>query len=70
MAARRRLAAALPLLAVLTLGLAACSPEANRGGGEGADVGNRGEPIQMHGDEDQDDRIFFDTPRKPPIEGS
>lgn len=72
-APRRRLAAALPLLAALAFVLAACSPESGRGGrggSAGADVGNVGDTIQMHGDEDQDDRIYLDTPLKLPIDGS
>jgi len=38
------------LLLVALLALAACSPEATRtrGGGPGADVGNHGQPVQLH----------------------
>lgn len=66
--------ALLALLAALTLGLAACGPESgrSRGGGAGADMGNKDadEAVELHGDEEQDVRIYTDTPRKPPIEGS
>jgi hypothetical protein len=53
----------LALVALLTL--AACgSPEARRarGGGPGADVGNRGEQIQLHGVRDP----FHKTPVRSP----
>jgi hypothetical protein len=43
---------ALALLALSVAGLlAACGPEASRtrGGGLGADIGNRGATVQMHG---------------------
>ena len=46
----------------LVLALSACSPEASRarGGGAGADVGNHGSPVEIHGTQD----MFHDTPRK------
>ncbi|CAA9563637.1 MAG: hypothetical protein AVDCRST_MAG19-2037 [uncultured Thermomicrobiales bacterium] len=72
MVARRHLAT-LALLPALALALSACSPESGRGGrggSEGADVGNTGDAVQLHGDKDQDERIYLDTPRRPPIEGS
>ena len=46
----------------LFLSLAGCtSPEATRarGGGPGADVGNRGEIVEMH----EGSRPFYETPR-------
>ena len=65
-----RLAARLPLLVGLTLGLAACGPEAERtqGGGTGAAPGNRNEEVQLHGDEPTDERIYFGTTIKRPAE--
>lgn len=51
-------------LVSLTFLLAACAPEANRerGGGAGADVGNRDESVTMHGDQSARDRIYYQTP--------
>lgn len=49
------------LVGLLALGLAACdSPEATRrrGGGPGADVGNRSSVVEMH----QGARPYFQTP--------
>jgi hypothetical protein len=49
------------LVGLLSLGLAACeSPEATRrrGGGPGADVGNRSPVVEMH----QGARPYFQTP--------
>jgi hypothetical protein len=45
----------------LTVGLAACGPEdkRERGGDRGADVGNVGTPVQVVGDADRDERIFY-----------
>ena len=65
-----RLAALLPILVTLLLGLAACGPEAERGqgGGPGADVGNRDAEVQMHGDESPEQRIYYDTPIERPAE--
>lgn len=67
--ARTRWAALLPLLAAMTLGLAACGPEDGRqrgdGRGSGADGDNREAEVQLTGDESRDDRIYFETPNKP-----
>jgi hypothetical protein len=43
--------ARLLALALIAAALAACSPEATRarGGGPGADVGNRGAQVEIHG---------------------
>jgi len=52
----------LPIAFVcLTLGLAACGPEEERGrgGDRGADVGNVATPVQLLGDAERDERIFF-----------
>ena len=58
---RRRL---LLLVGTLLIGLApiACSPEASRtrGGGPGADVGNRGKEVRIH----EGSRPFYQTPLK------
>lgn len=55
--------AALLLFAGLTLALAGCGPEGARvrGGGAGADIGNRnaGEDIQMQGEAAPDERIYY-----------
>lgn len=58
----RRIAATL---AVMALGLAACTPEARRerATGPGADIGNHGWPVQMHGDTDPVRRVYHETPR-------
>jgi hypothetical protein len=63
---------ALITVAALVFYLAACaSPEAmrSRGGGPGADVGNRGKVLEMH----QGSRPFWKTPelipsKHPPLE--
>lgn len=67
-----RTALLLPLLLALALGLAACSPEAARdfGGGRdsGADVGNRDDDVEMHPEEEREDRIYYRTPDDlPPV---
>lgn len=57
----------LLLLAGL-LALAGCdSPEADRvrGGGPGADMGNRGEYVRMHAGS----KPYYDTPRVSPVPG-
>lgn len=61
------------LLAVLTLSVAACSPEATRtrGGGPGGDIGNRPEVVRMH----EGSRPYHETPRlvsgpTPALEGA
>ena len=64
---------AIPIV-VLLLGIAGCaSPEATRtrGGGPGADVGNRGPVINMH----EGSRPFYQTPelisaKHPPLEAA
>jgi hypothetical protein len=55
------------LLVVLALAAAACrSPEASRsrGGGPGADVGNRDPMVELHGGS----RMYHDTPCRMPDE--
>ena len=55
------------LLVVLSAGMFGCSsPEAGRvrGGGPGADIGNRGATVQLHGDVPPEQRMFYQTPRK------
>ncbi len=57
--------------ALTLLGLASCGPEAARirGGGEGADIGNRGSPVVLL-EETYDQRVYFETPDDlPPISG-
>jgi hypothetical protein len=65
---RQRFAALLlvVVLVALSLTLTACGPEAMRarGGGAGADVGNVGDPVELHGDQDSFDRIYYQTPRE------
>lgn len=60
----------LALAALVLVGLAACGPEAARvrGGGPGADPGNRGAEVQLQGDVPEATRVYFETPRdEPPI---
>jgi hypothetical protein len=66
---RRRLILPAALLA-LALGLAACGPEADRdrGGGDGADVGNVDEDVELHGEDPPVERIYYQTPLDPPVE--
>jgi len=73
-----RARARVVLLSVLlgaTLSLAACGPEADRdqgdGDGSGADPGNRGDSVELLGDEAPLDRIYLDTPKdeRPLTEG-
>ena len=54
------------LLIILCMGVCSCSPEAQRtrGGGPGADIGNRDATVQLHGDVPPEQRIFYRTPRK------
>jgi hypothetical protein len=61
----KRVAAALLLAGALIA--AGCSPEANRvrGGGHGADVGNRGSTVEMHGGRGPG-QIYYQTPRVGP----
>ena len=65
---RIRLAVLVPFLVALTLGLAACSPEGSRergsGAGSGADPDNRDPEVELHGDVQQDDRIYYRTPNR------
>jgi len=59
----------MKLLLLVALAAAACSsPEASRarGGGAGADVGNHGNPVEIHGPQD----MFHDTPRKVAVAGA
>ena len=56
------------LLAAGALALVGCSsPETGRtrGGGPGADVGNLGNPVEIHGTKN----MFHDTPRKVEVAG-
>jgi hypothetical protein len=63
---------AMILITALSLGLTSCaSPETTRtrGGGPGADVGNRGKVVEMH----EGSRPFWKTPqliptKHPPLE--
>lgn len=50
--------------AISLLLLAACAPEGQRerGGGAGGDIQNTGQVIQMHGDGDNVQRVYYDTP--------
>jgi hypothetical protein len=55
-------------LAVAALAVTACSPEATRtrGGGPGGDVGNRGNPVDLHGPNQPGTGpggMFYHTPR-------
>ena len=53
-------------LAMVALGLGACSPESDRtqGGGAGADIGNRDEDVQLRGSQSAEERIYYQTPRE------
>jgi hypothetical protein len=55
----------LTLGTVIVLTLAACAPEGQRerGGDVGGDIRNISESMNMHGEDDAMDRIFYDTPR-------
>jgi len=61
----------LLLVAVLALGLSACSPEARRVWGEGKETGAdpnnwpRDGVVRMHPEEEPPERIYFETPREP-----
>ena len=52
---------------VALLALAACGPEGerSRGGGAGADIGNRGSPVVLL-EETYDGRVFYETPNDLP----
>jgi hypothetical protein len=60
------------VLVLLGFALVACGPEANRvdGDGEksGADVGNWGDPVQLHGDDTLSQSIYYKTPDELPAE--
>ncbi len=62
----RRLLTLLPLLMALGFALAACGPEDARergdGRGSGADLDNRDQSVEMHGEVERDNRIFHRTP--------
>ena len=63
---RRRLL--LPFLAAIAIGLTACGPEGSRerGGGAGADVRNWDrDEIELHGNDNEVERIYYQTPNKP-----
>jgi len=53
-------------LTLFALGLTGCGPESSRqrGGGRGADPGNRGDPVQLVGDTGRNQRIYYQTPDK------
>jgi hypothetical protein len=68
---RFRAWAALALvLVLLALALAACGPEASRVDGDGkksgADVGNWGDPVEMHGSESYTTSVYYKTPDEAP----
>ena len=67
---RARGAALIPLLVAVVLALAACGPEGARERGEGAtsgaDPGNWDQDVELHGEAQQDDRIYYQTPHRPP----
>lgn len=54
------------LLIALALGLTACGPESSRerGGGRGADPGNRDDTVELLGDTGRNQRIYYHTPDK------
>ncbi|MGH2532261.1 MAG: hypothetical protein ACRDJW_08115 [Thermomicrobiales bacterium] len=73
MSAIRRRRTELWLIIVLiaaALTLSACGPEAMRarGGGLGADVDNRNDTTELHGEKDPQESIYHDTPRESPGE--
>ncbi|MDP9366238.1 MAG: hypothetical protein M3Q10_18795 [Chloroflexota bacterium] len=69
-----RLLALVPLLVALTLALAACSPEGARLQGQGAGTGgdpdnwDRDAQVELHGEVEQDQRIYHETPNRLPEE--
>jgi hypothetical protein len=60
---RRRFAIALCTAALLLIG--ACAPEGQRerGGDVGGDIRNLGDSINMHGEDDAMERMYYQTPR-------
>lgn len=56
--------ALLTVAALLAIVVTACSPESERtrGGGSGADIGNWGHPVRLHGDASPSQRIYYDVP--------
>ncbi|MDI3339963.1 MAG: hypothetical protein QJR03_05460 [Sphaerobacter sp.] len=64
--ARGRVILAVVLTSLVLL--AGCGPEASRtrGGGPGADIGNRSGTVQLHGDSQGERSIYVNTPRKLP----
>jgi hypothetical protein len=69
--ARGKLLTVLALV-LLAFVLVACGPEANRVDGDGkqsgADVGNWGDPVQLHGDDEPAESIYYKTPDELPAE--
>lgn len=64
-AKRPRRLGLLAMAAMLATVLAGCaaSPEAARApGGVGADPGNQGEPVELHGTQDRFDSIYYGIP--------
>lgn len=56
------------LVLLLAVMLAGCGPEGNRsrGVGDGADVNNTGDTVDLHGDKAPEDSIYYQTPRENP----
>jgi hypothetical protein len=58
------------VLFLVAFALAACGPEASRVDGDGkksgADVGNWGDPVQMHGDKSYTTSVYYRTPDEAP----
>jgi hypothetical protein len=54
----------VPALFAFALLITGCAPEGERerGGGPGADSGNHGDSINMHGEGSAVDRIYYETP--------
>jgi hypothetical protein len=53
---------------LLALIVAGCGPEEkrSRGVGDGADVNNTGDTVDLHGDESVEQRIYYQTPLNEP----
>ena len=60
---RRSILAIASAIAVLAP-LSSAEAQRTRGGSPGADIGNRGATVQLHGDVPPEQRIFYRTPRK------